>query len=73
MGPPNLPTDDRHGCISDAASRLKVAVIDVVSGRWDVFAPAEFDDDALSASLIRASSDQAQVALLKERACKAAA
>lgn len=53
--------------------RLKVAVIDVVSGRWDVFAPAEFDDDALSASLIRASSDQAQVALLKERAYKAAA
>jgi hypothetical protein len=53
--------------------RLKVAVVDVASGRWDVFAPAEFDDDALSASLIRASSDQTQVALLKDRAYKAAA
>lgn len=52
--------------------RLKVALIDVRSGHWSMFAPAAFVDRALSASLIRAQSDQKQVALLKEKAYKAA-
>lgn len=52
--------------------RLKVAVVDVKSGRWSIFAPASFEDQTLSASLGRASSDQGQVALLKERAYKVA-
>jgi hypothetical protein len=53
--------------------RLKFAVIDVKSGQWDLYAPEPLEDDAISASLNRASSDQAQVALLKEAGYKAAA
>lgn len=52
--------------------RLKVALIDVRSGQWSMFAPEAFVDSALSAALIRAQSDQKQVALLKEKAYKAA-
>jgi hypothetical protein len=52
--------------------RLKVALIDVRSGQWSMFAPQAFVDSALSAALIRAQSDQKQVALLKEKAYKAA-
>ncbi len=52
--------------------RLKIAVIDVKSGRWSIFTPASFEDQTLTASLGRESSDQGQVALLKERAYKAA-
>jgi hypothetical protein len=53
--------------------RLKVAVIDVKSGQWEMFTPAPIEDDAVSARLTRESSDQAQVALLKEAGYKAAA
>ncbi len=53
--------------------RLKLAVIDVRTGQWSMFAPEAFVDSTLSASLNRASSDQEQVQLLKEQAYKAAA
>lgn len=52
--------------------RLKVALIDVRTGHWSMFAPEAFVDSALSASMVRAQTDQKQVALLKERAYQAA-
>jgi hypothetical protein len=63
-----VPDETQHMRI-----RLKVAVIDVRSGAWAMFAPAAFDDTSLSASLIRASSDQSQVAQLKAKGYEAAA
>lgn len=53
--------------------RLKVAVVDVKSGQWEMFAPDSFDDDSMSALLTREYSDQAQVNLLKDKAYKIAA
>jgi hypothetical protein len=52
--------------------RLKVALVDVRTGQWEIFAPKTFEDKAYSASLIRARSDQQQVALLKTMAYQAA-
>lgn len=52
--------------------RLKVALIDVKSGQWEMFSPKVYEDTATSASLNRAQSDQAQVALLKTRAYETA-
>jgi hypothetical protein len=52
--------------------RLRVAVIDVKSGRWSMFSPEAFSDTALTAALIRRQSDQDQVGLLKEKAYQAA-
>ena len=52
--------------------RLKAAVIDVRSGRWLIFTPDSFEDEALSASFSRRASDQEQVALLKEKGYAAA-
>lgn len=52
--------------------RLKVAVIDVATGRWATYSPAGFDDAATSSGLTRAASDQTQVALLKEKSYAAA-
>ncbi len=52
--------------------RLKVALIDVRTGHWSMFSPEAYVDSALSAALIRAQTDQKQVALLKEKAYKAA-
>jgi hypothetical protein len=63
-----VPDETQHMRI-----RLKVAVIDVRSGAWAMFVPAAFDDTSLSASLIRASSDQSQVAQLKAKGYEAAA
>ena len=48
--------------------RLKVAVIDTRTGLWEMFTPDNHEGDALSASYTRASSDQTQVAMLKEKA-----
>jgi hypothetical protein len=48
--------------------RLKVAVIDTRSGQWEIFTPDDHEDDAISANYTRASSDQTQVAILKEKA-----
>jgi hypothetical protein len=53
--------------------RLKVAVIDVRTGNWSMFAPEAYGDTALSAQLNRGASDQEQVALLKDQAYKATA
>jgi hypothetical protein len=53
--------------------RLKVAVIDVRSGQWDMFSPEPFQDSAVSAAYTRESSDQGQVAFLKTKAYEAAA
>lgn len=53
--------------------RLRIAVVDVKSGRWTMFAPENFEDEALSAGVIRRQSDQEQVALLKDKAYRAAA
>jgi len=52
--------------------RLKVALIDVRTGHWSMFAPEAFVDSTLSAALIRAQSDQKQVEALKAQAYKAA-
>ncbi len=52
--------------------RLKVALIDVKTGQWEIFVPRVFEDTAYSASLNRESSDQQQVALLKTKAYQAA-
>lgn len=52
--------------------RLKVALIDVKTGRWSIFAPNAYEDRALSASFGRRESDESQVALLKEKAYKSA-
>ena len=51
-------------------TRMKVAVVDVRSGRWDMFSPEPFEDTDASAALTRAQSDQAQVTILKEPAYK---
>jgi hypothetical protein len=53
--------------------RLKVAVIDVRTGQWEMFVPETFDDTATSASVNRAMSDQTQVAALKEKVYAGAA
>lgn len=53
--------------------RLKVAVIDVLSGKWEIFSPKSFDDKAYSARLNREGSDQVQVAKLKTLAYEQAA
>ena len=53
--------------------RLKVAVIDVATGQWQLFSPQAFKDGAISAKRSREHSDQAQVASLKSQAYRAAA
>lgn len=53
--------------------RLKVAVVDVRTGQWDMFSPEPFQDMATSARYSRESSDQGQVALLKKKSYEAAA
>jgi hypothetical protein len=52
--------------------RLKVALVDVKTGQWEIFVPKVFEDTSYSASLTRESSDQQQVALLKTKAYQAA-
>ena len=52
---------------------LKVAVVDVRTGQWDMFSPEPFQDTAMSARFTRESSDQSQVTLLKTKAYEAAA
>lgn len=48
--------------------RLKVALVDVKTGQWDMFIPRVFQDKAVSAEVTREQSDQGQVALLKAQA-----
>lgn len=52
--------------------RLKVALIDVKTGQWEIFVPKVFEDTAYSAILSREKSDQDQVSLLKTKAYRAA-
>lgn len=52
--------------------RLKVALIDVKTGQWEMFSPEPFDDADFSSRGSRAAIDQAQVALLKDKAYRAA-
>jgi uncharacterized lipoprotein NlpE involved in copper resistance len=52
--------------------RLKVALVDVKTGQWEMFSPKVFEDTAASAILNRERSDQEQVALLKAKAYQAA-
>ena len=51
--------------------RMKVAIVDVRSGQWDMFSPEPFEDVGASGLYTRVSSDQAQVATLKDKAYKA--
>jgi len=48
--------------------RLKVALVDVRSGRWTLFASPVFESKSLSEKLSRESSDQGQVEKLKRLA-----
>ena len=48
--------------------RMKVAIVDVRSGQWDMFSPEPFEDTGASGLYTRISSDQAQVATLKDKA-----
>ena len=48
--------------------RLKMAVIDVKTGSWNIFSPEAFGDEAISGMISREETDQAQVKLLKEQA-----
>lgn len=48
--------------------RLKVAVIDVRSGQWEIFTPRTLDDKSYSGRINRKQTDQAQVAILKAAA-----
>ena len=50
----------------DMRIRLKGAVIDVATGRWRMVMPESIENSAISASIIRATSDQDQVAELKQ-------
>jgi hypothetical protein len=53
--------------------RLKIAVVDVRTGRWEMFTPKELGEKSYSARLNRARTDQAQVAALKTAAYGTAA
>ncbi len=65
------------GAITDETQRMrirmKVAVVDVRSGQWEMFSPEPADDSASSGRYSRVSSDQAQVAALKGKAYRATA
>jgi len=63
-----IPDETQHMRI-----RMKVAIVDVKSGQWEMFSPEPYDDSASSGDYSRASSDQAQVAALKNKAYKATA
>jgi hypothetical protein len=52
--------------------RLKVAVVDVKTGQWEIFTPEPFEDVDTSGRFTRISSDQAQVSVLKDRGYRAA-
>ncbi|MCB0344287.1 MAG: hypothetical protein KDD66_04185 [Bdellovibrionales bacterium] len=63
--------------VPDKAQRmriqLKIAVIDVRTGSWDIYSSKTFDDLSVSAKISRESSDQGQIDELKSKAYKAAA
>lgn len=51
--------------------RMKVALVDVKSGQWDMFSPPPFEESDFSGRYSRMASDQAQVAILKTQAYNA--
>ena len=53
--------------------RLKVGIVDVRTGQWEIFTPTALDDRAFSARINRAHSDQQQVGELKTAAYELAA
>jgi len=53
--------------------RLKVAVVDVRSGQWEMFTPRVMNEVAHSSRMNREGSDQAQVAALKAESYQLAA
>lgn len=53
--------------------RLKVALLDVRSGSWDVFMPKPFSDSEYSSIVSRKHVDQGMVQKLKEKAYSSAA
>lgn len=63
------------GAITDETQRMrirmKVAVVDVKSGQWEMFSPEPFEDSSSSGHYSRESSDQVQVTSLKGKAYKA--
>ncbi len=58
-----VPDETQHMRI-----RLKVALIHVKTGSWDMYSPKPFSDEAYSAIISREGRDQVQVATLKEKA-----
>lgn len=52
--------------------RLKIALVDVKSGQWEIFEPKVFEDTAYTASLNREQSNLEQVAQLKRKVYQAA-
>jgi len=52
--------------------RLKVALIDAKFEQWELFVPESFEDIDASGRLTRVSSDQVQVAMLKDRGYRVA-
>jgi len=63
-----VPDEKQHMRI-----RLKLAVIDVRSGRWTVLTSESSEDKAWSTSFTRGSSDQKQVEALKRKAYESGA
>lgn len=55
----------------DMRIRLKIAVVDVRTGSWQVAAPEPFTEKSWSTSFTRGSSDRKQVEALKQKAYKA--
>jgi hypothetical protein len=53
--------------------RLKITIIDVRTGQWEMFIPEPFEDKGVSSILSRREADQVQVSLLKEKAYAQAA
>ena len=50
--------------------RIKAALVDVGTGQWEIFTPKVSNDNRVSNSINRESSDQNQVSLLKQQAYK---
>ncbi len=52
--------------------QLKIAVIDVRTGAWDIYSSKTFEDLSVSAKISRESSDQGQIEELKKKVYQAA-
>lgn len=63
-----VPDETQHMRI-----RLKIAIIDVLTGNWSMFSPEAFQDESISMRARRERSDQAQVFKLKQLAYERAA